>query len=174
MSRNPSASNTTMTTVQAQLAAAAQMIASGAARSSRRSVKTLNLGDSVSNFDAPPGGMVAALLEAHNKQAHMFLQQLLTTDKDKPSMSSGKMSFKEAFDEYADLKHRLDDVGEDTEIGCHLKCRCLFLEKVMDDTEFSGHSFSTTNQESIIPQQQADTGQHNNAQSPQNSTNGEH
>ena len=163
-----------MTTVQAQLTAAAQMIASGATCSSRCSVKTLNLSDSVSNFDAPPGGMVAALLEVHNKQAHMFLQQLLTMDKDKPSMSSGKMSFKEVFDEYVDLKHCLDDVGKDTEIGCHLKHHYLFLKKVMNGTEFSGHSFSTTNQESIIQQQQADTGQYNNAQSPQNSTNGEH
>jgi len=143
MSRNPSASTTTITTVEAQLAAAAQMVASGAVTRNGRSAATLNLGRSVSGFDMPPPGAVATMMETHNKQANALLGQLLTS-----STASEKMSFKDALEEYVVMKRRLEEAGEDTDIGKRLKRRCLYLEKVMDDTENSGHTFNSNSNES--------------------------
>ena len=154
MSRNPSASVTTITTVQAQIAAASQMIAAGATTSRKRNAGTLNLGGSVSNYGLPPAGAVASILAEHNTQTNTFLQRFLTSD---VASSSNQMSFKEAFEEYIDLKHRLQEVGEQTDVGQCLKRRCVFLETVMDDTERSGHTFSHPSQSSASMQQQPAT-----------------
>lgn len=135
MSRNPSASTTTMTTVEAQLATAAAMIASGSVTRSGWNAGTLHLGGPLSNYGSPPAGTVASILATHNQQTDNLLGQLL-------SPSSDRMTFQDAFEEYWSLKRCIDEVGENTDDGQRLKRRCHYLETVMDDTEKSGHTFS--------------------------------